>query len=115
MARRDRLLVWLHAEVKTPPFSAAARIEIGGLLRSLQEGEHLGLPHSRPMPVIGRRCHELRVVDGNVSWRLVYRLDTDAVIIAAVFAKSTQATPMRVIRSCRERLRRYDAAVSAGE
>lgn len=115
MLRHDRPLVWLHGEVKSPPCSTDARIEIGGLLRSLQEGERVGLPHSRPMPVIGPRCHELRVVDGNVSWRLVYRLDTDAVIVAEVFAKSTQATPLRVVRSCRERLRRYDAAVAAGE
>lgn len=115
MARSDKPLVWLHGEVKSPPFSASARIETGGLLRSLQEGERLSLPHSRPMPVIGPRCHELRVVDGTVSWRLVYRLDTDAVIVVAVFAKSTQVTPLPVIRTCRERLKRYDAAVAAGE
>ena len=115
MARLDKPLVWLHNEVKSPPFSSGARVEIGGLLRGLQDGERLGLPHSRPMPVIGPRCHELRVMDGSVSWRLVYRLDADAVIVAAVFAKSTQATPLRVIRSCQERFRRYDAAVSAGE
>ena len=115
MPRHDKPLVWLHAEVKTPPFSAAARIEIGGLLRSLQEGERLGLPHSRPLPVIGAWCHELRVVDGNVSWRLVYRLDNDAVIVAGVFAKTTQAMPLRIIRTCRERLKRYDAAAAAGE
>jgi phage-related protein len=115
MTRNDRPLVWLHGAVKSPPFSASARIETGGLLRSLQEGERLSLPHSRPMPVVGARCHELRVVDGNVSWRLVYRLDTDAVIVAAVFAKSTRATPLLVIRTSRERLRRYDAAVAARE
>jgi phage-related protein len=115
MARSERPLVWLHGEVKSPPFSASARIQAGGLLRSLQEGERLGLPHSRPMPVIGPRCHELRMVDGNVSWRLVYRLDSDAVIVVAIFAKSTQATPLPVIRTCRERLKRYDVAVAAGE
>ena len=115
MTRSERPLVWLHGEVKSPPFSASARIEAGGLLRSLQEGERLGLPHSRPMPVIGPRCYELRVVDGTVSWRLVYRLDSDAVFVVAVFAKSTQATPLLVIRTCRERLKRYEAAVAAGE
>jgi hypothetical protein len=34
-------LVWLHGEVKTPPFTLAARIEAGFLLRQLQEGETL--------------------------------------------------------------------------
>ncbi|WP_199330509.1 hypothetical protein [Microcoleus sp. FACHB-68] len=57
----DKPLVWLHGEVKTPPFSQEARIETGVLLRRLQQGENLGLPHSRPMPSIGAHCHELRV------------------------------------------------------
>ena len=43
-------LVWLFGEVKTPPFSAEARVEAGFLLRRLQQGETLGLPQSRPMP-----------------------------------------------------------------
>jgi hypothetical protein len=60
-------LAWLHGEIKTPPFSKRARIEAGTLLRKLQEGELLGMPHSRPMPSIGRRCHELRVEDEDHS------------------------------------------------
>jgi hypothetical protein len=47
MKGRDKPLVWLHGEIKTPPFTAAARIEAGVLLRRLQRGELLGLPHSR--------------------------------------------------------------------
>ena len=93
MAPRDKPLVWLRGEVKTPPFSAAARLEAELLLRRLQGGETIGLPHSRPMPSIGRRCHELRIVDAGKTWRLVYRLDTDAVLIADVFQKTTQQTP----------------------
>jgi hypothetical protein len=50
MAPTDKPLAWLHGEVKTPPFSAAARLEVGLLLRQLQRGVLLGLPHSRPMP-----------------------------------------------------------------
>ncbi len=106
----DKPLVWLHGEVKSPPFSAAARLEAGVLLRRLQPGEGLGLPHSRPMPGIGRRCHELRIPDERVTWRLVYRLDPDAVVIGEVFAKKTPATPEAVIRVCKERFRRYDEA-----
>jgi hypothetical protein len=56
-------LVWLYGEIKTPPFSKEARVEAGTLLRRLQEGELLGLPHSRPMRSIGQRCHELRIRD----------------------------------------------------
>jgi phage-related protein len=93
-------LVWLHGEIKTPPFSRAARLEAGMLLRQLQAGESLGMPHSRPMPSIGPRCHELRVRAEDQNWRIVYRLDTDATVIVAVFAKATQQTPKRVIDEC---------------
>ena len=113
MAGGDRPLVWLRGEVKSPPFSAAARIEAGILLRQLQRGMRLALPHSRPMPAIGDRCHELRIPDKAATWRLVYRLDGDAVMIVAVFSKKTPWIPERVIATCRDRLRRYDA-VSRG-
>ena len=108
MSPSDKPLVWLRGEVKTPPFSAAARLEAGLLLRRLQGGEKIALPHSRPMPSIGRRCHELRIVDAGKTWRLVYRLDTDAVVIADVFQKTTQQTPSRVLTDCARRLRLYD-------
>ncbi len=103
-------LVWLHGEIKTPPFSAEARVEAGTLLRLLQEGESLGMPHSRPMPGIGPRCHELRVRDETLNWRVVYRVDDDAVLILDVFPKKTRATPRAAVARCRRRLGRYDAA-----
>jgi hypothetical protein len=63
-------LVWIHGEVKSPPFSAEARLHAGYLLRMLQEGERLGMPDSRPMPATGSNCHELRIVDGQLTWRI---------------------------------------------
>jgi phage-related protein len=110
MTPTDKPVVWLRGEVKTPPFSAAARLEAGWLLRRLQAGEKLGMPHSRPMPTIAPRCHELRIGDTGVIWRIVYRLDPDAVVIADVFQKTTAQTPVRVIDDCRRRLRLYDTA-----
>lgn len=101
-------LVWLHTEIRTPPFSAARRIEAGRLLRRLQQGEHIYLPHSRPMRSIGPRCHELRIRDGSIRWRIIYRLDTDAVVIAEVFKKSSRTTPAATIECARRRLRAYD-------
>lgn len=106
----EKPLAWLHGEVKTPPFSRDARIEVGGLLRRLQQGESLGLPHSRPMPSIGRRCHELRVTDKGHEWRIVYRVDEDAIVIGDVFAKKSRATPREVIQRCQKRLAAYDRA-----
>ncbi len=111
MGRMDKLLVWLRGEVKTPPFSQAARLEAGYLLRLLQEGESLGLPHSRPMPVIGVRCHELRITDEDSTFRIIYRVDADAVVILDVCKKKTQQTPQSLIETCRRRLREYDQAM----
>jgi phage-related protein len=103
-------LVWLHGEVKTPPLSPSARIEAGFLLRQLQEGENLGMPHSRPMPSIGVRCHELRIRDEDTTWRVIYRIDDDAIVIVEVFNKTTRTTPKSVIEVCQKRLTRYDQA-----
>jgi len=89
--------------------SQRARIEAGYLLRLLQRGDRVGMPHSRPMPVIGARCHELRIIDANKIWRIIYRVDRDAVVIADVFEKKTQKTPKQVIDACKRRLRDYDA------
>jgi len=98
----------MHGEVKTPPFSKQARLQAGFLLRLLQRGEKIALPHSRPMPSIGRRCHELRVSDEKVSWRIVYRIDEDAIVILEVFSKKTGKTPKSIIDICKTRLREYD-------
>ena len=111
MPHSDKPLAWLHGEIKTPPLSSEARIEAGLLLRKLQRGERLGMPQSRPMPVIGVRCDELRVPDGDLAWRIIYRLDPDAVVICEVFSKKTQATPKSTIETCRRRLAAYDTAV----
>lgn len=104
----DKPLVWLRGEVKSPPFSAAARLEAGFLLRRLQRGEKLEPPHSKPMSSIGKRCHELRVPDEGVTWRIIYRIDADAIVLVEIFAKKTSRTPKRVIENCRQRLKRYD-------
>ena len=110
MSMYSKSLVWLHGEVKTPPFSSEARIEAGYLLRLLQMGEKLSMPQSRPMPSIGTRCHELRINDEKVTWRLIYRIDGDAIIILDVFAKKTQQTSKKVIDVCKRRIKEYDNA-----
>jgi len=109
MSPHDRPLVWLHGEVRTPPFSAEARLEAGVLLRRLQQGEKLAMPQSRPMPAIGPRCHELRIPDEQAAWRIIYRTDGDAIVIAEVFDKKTVRTPLHVIETSRARLKRYDS------
>ncbi len=68
------------------------------------------MPHSRPLAVIGPRCHELRVRDAGADWRIVYRLDPDAVVILDVFSKKTRVTPKAVIEACARRAKEYDDA-----
>jgi phage-related protein len=109
MSLDDKPLAWLHGEIRTPPFSAAARIEAGYLLRLLQRGQSLGMP-SRPLPSLGKRCHELRINDRGVAWRIIYRADADAIVIVDVFSKRTRAIPETVLETCRRRLREYDHA-----
>ena len=103
---------WLHGEIKTPPFSAEARIEAGCLLGRLQRGELLAMPYSRPMPGIGPHCHELRVKDARAEWRIIYRIDPDAILVE-VFSKKTRETPDQIIKTCRRRLRAYDMTTGA--
>lgn len=108
---QSKPIVWLSGEIKTPPFSPEARVETGVLLRRLQRGESPAAPHSRPMPAIGARCHELRIREKNKIWRVMYRTDHDAVIILAVFQKTSRTTPRSVIENSKRRLSRYEAAI----
>lgn len=107
VSQYDKPLVWMEGEIKTPPFSAEARIEAGVLLRLLQQGESLSLPHSRPMPDIGPRCHEVRIRDESKSWRIFYHIAADAIVILAVHAKTTRRTPPAIIENCQRRLKLY--------
>jgi phage-related protein len=106
---KPKPIVWLHGELKTPPLSTEGRIEAGYLLRRLQHNERLSLPQSRPMTAICPRCHELRINDKNATWRIIYRLDDDAVIILDVFEKKSRQTPKNVIDTCKRRIVTYDS------
>lgn len=103
----DKPFVWIQGEVKTPPFSSAARLKAGFLLRRLQRGDSLEMPDSRPMPSIGNHCHELRINDKNKTWRMIYFIDMGAIVILEVFAKKSRSTPLHVIEICKKRLVQY--------
>jgi phage-related protein len=104
-------LVWLHGEVKTPPFTAEGRQEAGMLLRLLQEGVKLGMPQVEPLSDVGTRCGALRIRDAEHNWRIVYRIDADAVLVLDVYPKKTRKIPDEVIHRCKDRLKRYDIVV----
>ena len=106
-------LVWLHGEIKTPPFTPEGRQEAGMLLRLLQEGERLGMPQAEALPDVGSRCGALRVRDAEHNWRIMYRIDPDAILILEVYSKKTRKIPDEVMQRCRQRLKQYDAAVKS--
>lgn len=108
-------VVWLHGEVKTPPFTPEGRQEAGMLLRLLQEGERLGMPQAEPLPDVGSRCGALRVRDAEHNWRIIYRIDSDAVLVVELYPKKTRKIPDEVIERCKKRLKQYDAAVRAAK
>ena len=105
-----KTLAWLHGEIKTPPFTAEGRREAGYLLRLLQLGEKLAIPQAKPLPIVGPRCGALRVRDGAHNWRIMVRVDSDAVLILEVYAKKTRKIPQEVIDRCKTRLKNYDDA-----
>jgi phage-related protein len=106
-------LVWLHGEIKTPPFTAEGRQEAGMLLRLLQAGEHLRMPQAEPLPNLGRRCGALRVRDAEHNWRIMYRVDSDVVLVVEVYSKKTRRIPDEVTERCTQRLKQYDATIAA--
>ena len=110
MSPADKPLRWMIGTLRTPPVGQEARVEAGFLLRRLQRGEMLGMPRSRPMHEVSPRVHELRVDDGEArrSWRILYRIDPDAILVVHWFEKRTQTTPRRVTKLCKKRLEEYD-------
>jgi phage-related protein len=107
--RPDKPLAWLAGVLKTPPMSSDARVEGGVLLRRLQRGEVISMPESRPMPLIGARCHELRIDDVVLKkeWRIIYYVGRLAIAVLDVFPKDTRATPGDVIRNCKRRVAEF--------
>ncbi|MDA0834838.1 MAG: type II toxin-antitoxin system RelE/ParE family toxin [Planctomycetota bacterium] len=53
----------------------------------------------------------LRVRDSTHNWRIMYRIDSDVIIVVDVYAKKAQKIPDEVISRCIKRLKRYDETV----
>ena len=52
-----------------------------------------------------------RIDDGSVTWRIVYHVDSDAIVILEVFQKKSRTTPKQVIEVTRKRLRAYEPTI----
>ena len=71
-----------------------------------------GASDARKVSVAQILVYELRVRDAplRITWRVVLRIDDDALVIGDVFAKKTPQTPQTVITACRLRFAQYDAS-----
>jgi len=108
MSPLHKQIVWLSGKPKSPPLSDFARVEVGYLFRFVQTGLPLGMPKNRPMPILGKNCHELRINDINITWRFYYRIDSDFIVCAEWNCKKTEQTSQATIDLCIKRFKAYD-------
>ncbi|HET9327277.1 MAG TPA: type II toxin-antitoxin system RelE/ParE family toxin, partial [Candidatus Eisenbacteria bacterium] len=59
------------------------------------------------MSTIGSGCHELRIIDESVTWRIVCAVEADAIVVLDVFAKKTNKTPKEILSTCKRRLKAF--------
>lgn len=78
------------------------------LIRLLQAGETLKMPRNRTMPSVGPHCNELRIRNRKINWRIIYRIDQDAIVIGSMFKKKTGDTPKKEIDKAKKRFKEYD-------
>jgi phage-related protein len=75
------------------------------LFSLLMAGESLGMPVSRPMPIITHGAHEIRLKDHRGRYRVFYYVKgRDAVLVFHFIKKDTQTTPHHEIEVARKRL-----------
>ena len=64
---------------------------------------------------LGRGVYELRIPDAGDRWRLIFRIDDDAIVVVEVFKKKTGKTPNRNKNAAQQRLRLYDDAIAGDD
>lgn len=82
------------------------RQKLAELLALLAEGENLGMPVSRPMPVVEHGVHELRIKDHTGQFRVFYfTKEANAILVFHLFKKKSQETPVQEIENGKKRLK----------
>lgn len=93
-----------HADIREMP--AEIRRAFGKLLRHLQHGRSLSMPHARPMPIVALGVDELRVKDESGQYRaFVIRKTRQGILVLHVFAKKSRETPRGDIELAQRRLK----------
>ena len=109
LAMEEIEIVWIKTKIKTPPFSEDARIQAGTLLRRIQYGEKLSMPHSEPIPIIGNNCHALRIRDAEkkIFWRIIYHISSEYIVVLNVFGKQRNRISNSEIELSQKRLSQF--------
>lgn len=82
------------------------RKQVLELLAQLGDGVRLGMPVSRPMPVVFHGVHELRIKDRSGQYRIFYYLKSESMILVFhFFKKKSQKTSSKEIETGRIRLK----------
>ena len=85
--------------------SVEIRQKLGEAIRDLQKGVMLGMPLSRPMPIVAAGVSELRVSDAANAVRVFYLAKlADEIVVFHGFDKDTQETPRHEIELGRKRM-----------
>jgi hypothetical protein len=105
--RAAKALCWLTTPLGTAPISAPGRWHAGYLLRKMQRGVRLWRTESRPVPNVGKNCHEVQVRDpeSKATWRIVCRVHRGELIVVGWHDRSRM--PAEFADACRRRLREY--------
>ena len=71
------------------------------------------MPQAEPLTGVGPRCGALRVRGVEHNWRIMYRVDTDAILVLEVYSKKSRKIPDEVIERCKQRLKQYDSVAKS--
>lgn len=63
-----------------------------------------------PCLALGRDVMNCVIKDETATWRIIYRIDNDAIVIVEVFDKDDNKTPKSIIDNSKKRLIAYDKA-----
>jgi len=76
----------------------------------VQENKDLPPGKFGRMHNIGSRVYELYVDDDDksCSWRIIYHIADDAIVVLDYFKKKSAKTPDRVIQRCQSRLKKWN-------
>ncbi|MES0490951.1 MAG: type II toxin-antitoxin system RelE/ParE family toxin [Leptospirales bacterium] len=102
----DTVLFDKNARKTIQGFPKEIKLEFGRLLLSLQKGEKLTMPTSKPMDNVFRGMAEIRMKDESCNFRIFYYTRVlRKIIVFHAFKKKGQKTELKEIKTGQKRLK----------